>query len=188
MNVIETDIPGVLIIEPKLHGDARGFFVESYQAERYAAAGVVGPFVQDNHSRSIRGVLRGLHYQLRFPQGKLVRVARGRVYDVAVDIRRGSPTFGRAVGAVLDDESGRQLWVPPGLAHGFCVLSDIADFEYKCTEYYHPDDDHGVAWDDPDLAIDWPEIGEPSLSAKDRALPRLSAKPEAELPSYEPER
>ncbi|MCA8960419.1 MAG: dTDP-4-dehydrorhamnose 3,5-epimerase [Planctomycetes bacterium] len=173
MEVLETTLPGVLLIRPRVFGDDRGFFLESFQAERYAEAGIPGPWIQDNHSRSRTGVLRGLHYQLRFPQGKLVRCARGRVFDVAVDIRLGSPTFGRWTGAILDDVEHQQLWIPPGFAHGFCVLSDVADFEYKCTEHYHPEDDHGVRWDDPEVGIEWPIEG-PTLSTKDAKLPLLS--------------
>ncbi len=185
MNVVETELPGVLLIEPKVFGDERGFFVESFQSERYAAAGVPGPWVQDNHSRSARGVLRGLHYQLKFPQGKLVRCSRGSVFDVAVDVRQGSPTFGRSYGAILDDVDHRQLWIPPGFAHGFCVVSDDADFEYKCTELYHPDDDYGVAWNDPALKIEWPiEEAATVLSPKDAGLPRLSEMNSDFLPQY----
>jgi len=184
MKVVET-IPGVLLIEPRVFGDERGFFVESFQHERYAEVGIDGPFVQDNHSRSARGVLRGLHYQLRHPQGKLVRCSRGSVFDVAVDIRRGSPTFGQWYGGVLDDVTHKQLWIPPGFAHGFCVLSEEADFEYKCTELYHPEDDYGVAWNDPAVGIEWP-IDESCavLSAKDSALPRLSNVDPDQLPSF----
>ncbi|MCC5869624.1 MAG: dTDP-4-dehydrorhamnose 3,5-epimerase [Gammaproteobacteria bacterium] len=172
MKVIETALPGVLILEPRVHGDERGFFLESFQRERYAEAGITDDFVQDNHSRSRRGVLRGLHAQRRFPQGKLVRVARGEVFDVAVDIDPASPHFGRWAGATLSDRNHRQFWVPPGYAHGFVVLSEVADFEYKCTDYYHPEDEIGVVWNDPDLGIDWP-IAQPVLSAKDAALPTL---------------
>ena len=174
MKVIETALPGVLILEPKVHGDERGFFLESFQRERYAEAGISHTFVQDNHSRSGQGVLRGLHAQRRFPQGKLVRVARGEVFDVAVDIDPGSPLFGRWVGVTLSDQNHRQFWVPPGYAHGFVVLSQVADFEYKCTDYYHPDDEIGLLWNDPDVDIDWP-ITDPVLSEKDAALPTLRA-------------
>ncbi len=172
MKITETELPGVLIIEPKIFGDERGFFVESFQANRYREAGITLPFVQDNHSRSIRGVLRGLHFQRTLPQGKLVRVSRGSVFDVAADVNPVSSTFGRHVAVTLNDENHRQIWIPPGYAHGFCVLSDVADFEYKCTELYYPDDEGGIRWDDPDLNIDWP-IKTPSLSAKDQALPLL---------------
>ena len=171
MNVISTKLPGVLILEPTIHGDARGFFQETWRADSYAALGIP-PFVQDNHSRSTRGVLRGLHAQRQRPQGKLVRVARGAVFDVAVDINPASPTFGQHVGVELSDENHRQFYVPPGYAHGFCVLSDTADFLYRCTDYYQPGDEIGVVWNDADLAIAWP-VATPSLSAKDLALPSL---------------
>jgi dTDP-4-dehydrorhamnose 3,5-epimerase len=174
MKVIETQLLGVRIIEPRLHGDSRGFFVETFQAERYRLdAGIDLPFVQDNHSRSGRGVLRGMHSQRKRPQGKLVRVARGAVFDVAVDIDPRSPTFGKWVGVTLSDENCRQLWVPPGYAHGFVVLSDVADFEYKCTDYYDPSDEVGVMWNDPDVGIVWP-LEDPLLSAKDQKLPSLA--------------
>ena len=173
MKVTETQLPGVFIIEPQVHGDDRGFFVETFQAERYAGQiGISLPFVQDNHSRSRRGVLRGLHAQRHHPQGKLVRVARGEVFDVAVDINSKSATFGRWAGATLSDSNHKQLWIPPGYAHGFLVLSDVADFEYKCTEYYDPDDEIGVIWNDPEIGITWP-LDNPVLSAKDLALPFL---------------
>ena len=174
MRVIETRLPGVRIIEPRVHGDSRGFFVETFQEERYRRdAGIELPFVQDNHSRSGRGVLRGMHSQRKRPQGKLVRVARGAVFDVAVDIDPRSPTFGKWVGVTLSDENCRQLWVPPGYAHGFVVLSDVADFEYKCTDYYDPSDEVGVMWNDPDVGIVWP-LEDPLLSAKDQKLPSLA--------------
>lgn len=169
MNIIRTAIPDVLILEPKVFGDARGFFMETYNRRTFAdVSGLDIDFVQDNHSRSARGVLRGLHYQLRQPQGKLVRVAAGAVFDVAVDIRRASPTFGRWVGVELTAENQRQLWVPAGLAHGFVVLSESADFLYKTTDYYAPQHERCIAWNDPQLAIAWPDIGmAPLLSAKD---------------------
>ncbi|WP_375057345.1 dTDP-4-dehydrorhamnose 3,5-epimerase [Zobellella sp. DQSA1] len=173
MKIIETVLPGVLIIEPKVFGDHRGFFVETFQEERYREAGISLPFVQDNHSRSQRGVLRGLHFQRTRPQGKLVRVSRGAVYDVAVDIDPNSPTCGQYVGVELNEENHRQLWVPPGYAHGFCVLSDVADFQYKCTDYYFPDDEGGLLWNDPSVAIGWP-IAQPLLSAKDQQNPTLT--------------
>ena len=174
MKVLETDLPGVLIIEPQVFGDARGFFLETFQAERYRQdAGITLPFVQDNHSRSARGVLRGLHAQGTRPQGKLVRVARGEVFDVAVDINPASPNCGRWVGVTLSDSNQRQFWIPPGYAHGFLVLSEIADFEYKCTDYYCPDDEIGIRWDDPTVGIDWP-LSDPVLSDKDRQLPTLN--------------
>jgi len=174
MKVIETQLPGVRIIEPRVHGDSRGFFVETFQAERYRRdAGIELAFVQDNHSRSGRGVLRGMHSQRSRPQGKLVRVARGEVFDVAVDINPRSATFGKWVGVMLSDENSRQFWVPPGYAHGFVVLSEIADFEYKCTDYYDPSDEVGVMWNDPDVGIEWP-LQNPLLSAKDQKLPSLA--------------
>ncbi|MBS0542583.1 MAG: dTDP-4-dehydrorhamnose 3,5-epimerase, partial [Proteobacteria bacterium] len=163
---------GVLIIEPKVFGDSRGFFLETFQVERYREIGITLPFVQDNHSRSQRGVLRGLHFQKTKPQGKLVRVSRGAVYDVAVDIDPASPTFGKHVGVELSDDNHRQMWIPPGYAHGFCVLSEIADFEYKCTELYDPEDEGGLIWSDPDIGISWP-CQNPVLSQKDGSLPNL---------------
>jgi dTDP-4-dehydrorhamnose 3,5-epimerase len=166
MKIIETALPGVLIIEPKVHGDARGFFIETYHAQRYAEQGLPDTFVQDNHSRSSRGVLRGLHYQLQHPQGKLVRVTQGEVFDVAVDIRKGSPTFGQWAGVLLSGENHRQFYVPPGFAHGFCTLSDTADFLYKCTDYYHPECEYGVLWNDPAIGIEWPQM-DYLLSQKD---------------------
>ncbi len=173
MTIVPTSIPDVLIIEPKVFGDARGFFLESYQAERYRQLGIAHTFVQDNHSRSARGVLRGLHFQRSRPQGKLVSVSRGSVYDVAVDINPASPTCGQFVAVELNDENHRQLWIPPGYAHGFCVLSDIADFQYKCTDYYIPEDEGGLLWNDPQVNIPWP-IEQPLLSAKDQRNPTLA--------------
>ena len=172
MKVVETALPGVLIIEPKAFGDHRGFFLETFQVERYREAGITLPFVQDNHSRSQRGVLRGLHFQKTRPQGKLVSVSRGAVYDVAVDIDPSSATHGKFVGVELNDDNHRQMWVPPGYAHGFCVLSEVADFQYKCTDFYFPADEGGLAWNDPDVGISWP-IEAPQLSAKDANNPRL---------------
>ncbi|MNF38521.1 dTDP-4-dehydrorhamnose 3,5-epimerase [compost metagenome] len=169
MNVIATDIPEVLIIEPKVFGDERGFFYESFNARTFEeVTGVRTQFVQDNHSRSQKGVLRGLHYQLENTQGKLVRVTAGEVLDIAVDIRRSSPTFGRWVGARLSAQNHRQLWVPKGFAHGFVVLSDFAEFLYKTTDYYTPNAERCIRWDDPDLAIDWQLNEPPQLSAKDK--------------------
>ncbi|TNE86150.1 MAG: dTDP-4-dehydrorhamnose 3,5-epimerase [Gammaproteobacteria bacterium] len=168
MKVIQTGIKDCVVIEPRVFGDQRGFFLETFQASRYAElANINLPFVQDNHSRSARGVLRGLHFQIRHPQGKLVRVVRGEVFDVAVDLRRDSPTFGQWHGVVLNEDNKRQFWVPPGFAHGFIVLSEFADFEYKCTDYYAPDDEGAIRWDDPDLAIDWPGGFDIQLSEKD---------------------
>lgn len=172
MKVTPTAHPEVLLVEMDVFEDARGFFMETFHAARFAAAGLPVSFVQDNHSRSIAGVLRGLHYQLRQPQGKLMRVVCGRVFDVAVDIRQGSPRFGQWVGIELSGQNRHQLYIPPGFAHGFCVLSERADFLYKCTELYAPGDEYGIAWDDPGLAIDWPPM-EYLLSEKDRHFPRL---------------
>jgi len=173
MNVIETDIPEVLIIEPKFFGDQRGFFVETYQLRRYAEFGISRPFVQDNMSRSSYGVLRGLHLQNPSPQGKLVNVMRGRVLDVAVDVRVGSPTFGRHAAVELNEDNRRQLWVPRGFAHGFAVLSESADFFYKCDALYSPKDELVVRWDDPAIGIDW-GVTNPSLSRRDAAAPLLA--------------
>lgn len=168
MNIIDTKIADVKIIEPKVFGDERGFFLETFQKERYLKAlNIDGDFVQDNHSRSAKGVLRGLHFQRQNPQGKLVRVVRGEVFDVAVDIRPGSPTFRQWVGVILSEENKTQFWIPPGLAHGFVVLSDFADFEYKCTNYYDPASEGCLLWNDPEIGIDWP-IDSPLLSAKDQ--------------------
>ena len=172
MKVIETALPGVVIIEPKVFGDQRGFFIETFQTERYRDAGIELPFVQDNHSRSPRGVLRGMHFQRSRPQGKLVSVSRGAVYDVAVDINPESPTCGQFVGVELNDENHRQLWIPPGYAHGYCVLSEVADFQYKCTDLYFPEDEGGLMWNDPDVNIPWP-AETPPLSAKDQRHPTL---------------
>ncbi|WP_344761472.1 dTDP-4-dehydrorhamnose 3,5-epimerase [Actimicrobium antarcticum] len=169
MNVTATTIPDVLIIEPKVFGDARGFFYESFNQKAFnEAADLDVNFVQDNHSRSAKGVLRGLHYQVQQPQGKLVRVVRGAVFDVAVDIRKGSSTFGKWVGVELTEDNHKQLWLPPGFAHGFLVLSDSADFLYKTTEYYAPEFERCIAWNDPEIGIDWPFTLTPSLSIKDQ--------------------
>jgi len=184
MNVIETVLPGVLIIEPKVFGDARGFFLETFHKQRYLAAGIPGEgleFVQDNHSRSSKGVLRGLHFQLENPQGKLVSAGTGAVFDVAADVNPDSATFRQWVGVELSEENHRQLWIPPGYAHGFCVLSDVADFQYKCTALYHPESDGGVLWNDPELDIAWP-IKAPLLSPKDERLPMLSDAKREQLP------
>lgn len=182
MEIEELSLPGLLLLKPRVHGDARGFFLETWRERDYRH--LTGRLVQDNQSRSGYGVLRGLHYQLANPQGKLVRVARGRVHDVAVDIRRGSPTFGRWAGVTLDDEQHHQLWVPPGFAHGFCVLSESADFCYRCSDYYAPGDEYGIAWDDPGLAIDW-GVGEPIVSGRDRTWPTLADADPATLPATE---
>ena len=183
MNVIPTRLEGVLVLEPTVHRDGRGFFVETYHAERYAASGIDVSFVQDNHSRSTRGTVRGLHAQLRHPQAKLVRVLRGRIFDVAVDIRRGSPTFKQWVSVELSDENFRQIYVPTGFAHGLCVLSDTAEVEYKCSRLYDPGDELRLLWNDPEIGIEWP-LESPSLSDKDRNAPPLDAMPEERLPRY----
>jgi dTDP-4-dehydrorhamnose 3,5-epimerase len=187
MKVIETVLPGVLILEPKVHGDSRGFFQETWREDSYNNIDIP-PFVQDNHSRSTRGVLRGLHAQRLQPQGKLVRVSRGAVFDVAADINPVSPTFGKHVAVELSDENHRQLYIPPGYAHGFCVLSETADFLYKCTAYYQPGDEIGVLWNDADIAVAWP-IAEPQLSDKDKNLPTLRALAEQlnQQPAHFPE-
>ena len=174
MKVVRTDIPGVLIIEPKVFGDARGFFFESFNLRRWReATGLDSEFVQENHSRSTRHVLRGLHYQIRQPQGKLVRVIIGEVFDVAVDLRRGSPNFGRWTGVHLSAENKRQFWVPPGFGHGFVVLSEAAEFLYLTTDYYAPEHERAIIWNDPDLAIAWPIEAAPLLSPKDAEAPRF---------------
>ncbi len=185
MIVERTPLEGVLLFSPRIYGDARGFFRELFRSETYAQAGISLPFVQDNHSRSGRNILRGMHFQQPNPQGKLVSVMRGRVFDVAVDIRRGSPSFGRWYGTVLDDESGRQLWLPPGFAHGFCVLSEEVDFMYKCTDYYRSEHEFVFRWDDPAIGIRWPLETAPRLSAKDAQAPLLADLDPACLPVYE---
>jgi dTDP-4-dehydrorhamnose 3,5-epimerase len=184
MNCLETAIPGVLIIEPKVFGDARGFFLETWQRDRYAALGLPGTFVQDNLASSGRGVLRGLHLQHPHAQGKLVQVLSGEVFDVAVDVRRGSPWFGRWVGERLSGAGKRQFWVPPGFAHGYCVLSETAVFAYKCDDFYHPEHELSVLWNDPDIGIDWPLDGAPVLSEKDRNGQPLATIDPARLPDY----
>jgi dTDP-4-dehydrorhamnose 3,5-epimerase len=176
MKAIPTAIPDLLIIEPKVFGDSRGFFFESFNQKAFAqATGLNVNFVQDNHSRSTKGVLRGLHYQIQQPQGKLVRVVRGAVFDVAVDLRKSSPTFGQWVGVELSEDNHRQLWVPPGFGHGFVVTSDSADFLYKTTDYYAPQHERCIAWNDPAIGIAWPLDGAPQLSAKDQAGLALAA-------------
>jgi dTDP-4-dehydrorhamnose 3,5-epimerase len=185
MKVIETALAGALILEPQVFGDARGFFYESYNEATYRAAGVDHRFVQSNVSRSARGVLRGLHYQWPNPQGKLVSVLEGEVYDVAVDIRRGSPTFGQSVGVMLTAGNHRHFWIPEGFAHGFCVLSEFATFTYQCTALYDPKADAGIRWNDAALGIDWP-LSEPLLSDKDGKTPLLGDVPPERLPVYEP--
>ncbi len=179
MKLVDTAIPDVKIVEPSLFGDDRGFFMETWNARAFAEAGIDLTFVQDNHSRSARGVLRGLHYQLRQPQGKLVRVVRGRAFDVAVDIRRGSASFGKWLGVELTEANKRMLWVPPGFAHGFLSLEDDTEFLYKCTDFYAPEHERSLLWSDPAIGIDWPLDGEtPLLSGKDAAAAPLA---EAEL-------
>lgn len=182
MNVRSTPLPGVVVIEPKVFRDDRGFFAETFSTRALAGSGIPDEFVQDNHSRSTKGVLRGLHYQLRSPQGKLVHAARGKIFDVAVDVRLGSPNFGQWFGQELSDENLFSMWIPPGFAHGFCVMSDIADVIYKCTTLYDPADDRGVAWNDKSIGIMWPET-DPIVSAKDSKLLRLTDT-RADLPRF----
>ena len=182
MKVHRTPLPGVVVVEPSVFRDERGFFVETYNDERFARHGLPHAFRQDNHSRSHGGVLRGLHYQLARPQGKLVTVIRGAIFDVAADVRTGSPTFGQWYGVTLDADDPRALWIPPGFAHGFCALSDVADIVYKCTELWDANDDRGIIWSDATLGIDWP-VASPILSRKDAALPAL-ATGSALLPHY----
>ena len=174
MKRLPTAIPEVLLLEPKVFGDERGFFFESYNRRTLAELGVNADFVQDNHSRSTKGVLRGLHYQRHHPQGKLVRVIAGEVFDVAVDLRRSSPSYGQWVSSTLSAENKRMMWIPPGFAHGFLTLSESTEFLYKTTDYWHPDDERCLIWNDPDLAIAWPLAGEPQLAAKDRAGLKLT--------------
>lgn len=181
MERVPTRLPGLVLLAPPVHGDARGFFQETWRADAWAAHGVPGDFVQDNHSRSVRGTVRGIHFQTDPGQGKLVRCARGRVLDVVVDLRRGSESFGEWETVELDDESGLQLWIPVGFGHGFCVLSELADFVYKCTSYYDPATERGFRFDDPEVGIPWPADVELLYSARDREAPRLS-EIAAELP------
>jgi dTDP-4-dehydrorhamnose 3,5-epimerase len=183
VKIVETPLPGVMVFEPKRFGDNRGFFLETYRDDVFERSGITENFVQDNHSRSTKGVLRGLHYQLMQPQGKLVRVATGSVFDVAVDVRRGSPTFGDWFGTTLDDENMRMMYVPPGFAHGFIVLSESADFMYKCTDYYHPESEQGILWNDPNIGIEWPMI-DVQLSDKDKRNVVLEKQPENLLPKF----
>jgi dTDP-4-dehydrorhamnose 3,5-epimerase len=183
LRFLDAGLPGVLLVEPTVHRDDRGFFLETYHRDKYRQGGIDLEFVQDNHSRSAGRTLRGLHAQRQRPQGKLVRCVEGEIWDVAVDIRRGSPHFGRWVGVTLSADDFRQLWVPPGFAHGFCVLSEIAQVEYKCTDLYDPGDELGLRWDDPEIDIAWP-VRQPVLSAKDRAAPTL-AEARDRLPLYE---
>lgn len=183
MDITETALPGVLLIEPNVHKDNRGLFMETYHRGRYQEYGIKEDFVQDNYSESKKNTLRGLHYQLNNPQGKLVQVLEGEVFDVAVDIRRGSPSYGKWVAEVLSDKNHKQIYVPPGFAHGFCVLSDTVRFIYKCTDIYNSKDEYGVLWSDAELNIDWP-IQNPVLSEKDRSLPTLSDVNKDYLPIY----
>lgn len=180
----QTSIPGVLVFTPDIFGDARGFFLQTYQTREYAAAGLERAFVQDNLSRSCRGTVRGLHYQLRHPQGKLVSVLRGAVLDVAVDIRRGSPTFGQFEAVELSEDNRKQFFIPEGFAHGFRVLTDTADFCYKCTDFYARGDEYGVRWNDPALGIPWGVVDSPVVSDKDLKLPKLADVPPEQLPEY----
>jgi dTDP-4-dehydrorhamnose 3,5-epimerase len=187
VRVTETSIPGVKLINPEVFEDDRGFFMESYNRRRFADAGIDCEFVQDNHSRSRRGVLRGLHYQLRHGQAKLVRATRGRVFDVVVDIRRGSPSFGRWVGYELSESNRLQIFAPAGFAHGFLVLSEIAEFQYKCSDFYDADDERGLPWNDPGLGIEWPlDRAEPTLSSRDQAWLPLAEVAEDDLPEHSP--
>lgn len=184
MKIVETDLPGVLIVEPDRFGDDRGFFQETWHARRYAEAGIPGPFVQDNLSLSRHGVLRGLHFQNPNGQGKLICVLQGEVFDVAVDVRAGSAAFGKWTGVTLSADNARQIYIPPGFAHGFCVTGDTALFAYKCTELYDRDSEWTIRWDDPDIGIDWP-VQEPEISDKDSAAPFLAAIEDSALPRYE---
>ena len=184
MKIIPTDIPEILLIEPRVFKDPRGFFLETFNANRYSEFGTAKTFVQDNHSQSTKGILRGLHYQLKSPQAKLLYVVSGAIFDVAVDIRKGSPTFGKWVGAILSAENKYQLYVPEGFAHGFSVLSETADVTYKCTDFYNPQDEYGVMWNDEAIGIDWNVEGSPLISEKDAKLPRLSQIPDDQLPIY----
>ena len=187
MNIITTNLPGVIVIEPKVYVDKRGFFLETFREDVLLQAGINAHFVQDNHTRSSQGVLRGLHYQMTQTQGKLVRVAAGSVFDVVVDVRSSSPTFGQWFGTELNEDNIKMIYVPPGFAHGFVVLSETADFIYKCTDYYHPESEQGIAWDDPDLNIDWSiaEIAvKISLSDKDKQNVKLKDQPAEKLPAY----
>lgn len=183
LTFIETEISEVRIIEPVVFNDNRGYFLETYHYDKYAEKGLEVSFVQDNHSHSIKGTLRGLHYQLKHAQGKLLYAVKGEIFDVAVDIRKGSPTFGKWVSAVLSGENKRQLYVPPGFAHGFCVLSEEADVTYKCTDFYAPDDEYGIIWDDPEIGIDWP-LTNPNLSDKDSNFNKLTNIPDNLLPVF----
>jgi dTDP-4-dehydrorhamnose 3,5-epimerase len=183
VTIEQTGLPGVFVVHPEVHADQRGYFLETYNEKKYSDAGLNVVFVQDNHSHSVRNVLRGLHYQLSHPQGKLIYVGVGEIFDVAVDIRTGSPTYGKWTGVTLNSTNRWQFYVPPGFAHGFCVLSECADVFYKCTELYRAEDDFGILWNDPQLAIDWP-INSPLLSAKDASLRTMRNIPHTELPNF----
>jgi len=187
VKLVETDLPGVSIVEPKIFEDSRGFFLESYNQKTFSDLGIKHQFVQDNHSRSVKGVLRGLHYQLGKLQAKIVRVLQGEIYDVAVDIRVGSPTFGKWTAQVLSGENKRMLYIPEGFAHGFYVFSDMAEFEYKCSDFYAPQEERGIVWNDPELAIPWP-LGDrtPILSVRDKKFGNLATRPKKDLPIYQP--
>lgn len=184
MNIVPTPLPGVVVLEPRVHADSRGFFLETFRESHREAAGIARPFVQDNHSRSTRGVLRGLHFQVARCQGQLVRVSHGAVFDVVAEVRPESPHYGEWFGVELDDAEHKQLYIPPGYAHGFCVLSDVADFEYRCTGYYDPEVEKGVAWNDPELAIEWP-VADPVLSDRDAELPRIGECSRDRLPPWD---
>ncbi len=183
MKIIETSIPDVKLIKPRRFDDERGFFQQTYHQKQYQDAGIPAVFVQDNWSHSSKGVLRGLHYQLKHPQSKLVSVIRGEVFDIAVDIRQGSPTFGKWVGEVLSAGNGHQLYVPEGFAHGFCILSDTADVMYKCSDFYIPEDEYGLRWNDPDLGIEWPDL-DFLVSEKDQQAPKMNAVNETHFPDF----
>ena len=183
MKRIETALPAVCLIDPDLLADSRGFFFESYHEEKFKEIGISDRFIQDNHSKSVKGTLRGLHYQLKYPQAKLCRVIQGEVFDVAVDLRRDSPAFGKWAGAILSAENKRQIYIPRGFAHGFLVLSETAEFLYKCDDFYHPEDEQGIAWDDPDIGIEW-NIQNPILSKKDLRNLHLAKTPVGLLPKY----
>ena len=181
MIIESTKIAGILLIKPTVYEDERGYFFESYKDDNFLEIGLSGKFCQENQTKSKKRTLRGLHYQLNYPQGKLVRVSYGEVYDVAVDVRKNSPTFGQYYGAILSDYNHMQMYVPPGFAHGFCVLSEVAIFQYKCTDVYHPEDEYGIRWDDPQISIDW-KITNPVTSVRDKELPLLSN--QKKLPIY----
>lgn len=185
MKIVQTTIPGVLIVEPRVFADPRGYFLETFHEDRYLENDIFGRFVQDNHSCSVKGVLRGMHFQKKCPQGKLVQVVSGEIFDVAVDIRSGSPTFGQWVGYTLSEQNHHQMYIPAGLAHGFVVLSEKAHVWYKCTDYYHPKEEGGICWNDPKIAVKWP-VKHPLLSEKDARLPHLKDVSASSLQTYQP--